>query len=438
MMAHPSSIPTADAQLGLEVLSAFWQGKSPLGALRVMRDHLGNIFQVTLPGFKPVFLSGPEYCRYLLVTGRKHFNWRTEADPVTRLLRHGLLVEDGESHDRLRTPMNDVLSGRHADSHIETFWRSTDAVARYWEDAGPVDMLAEMRKIALLIFMRALLAVNFEPDLERLWMPILRLLKYISPGLWILFPKMPRPGYSRDIRIIDVYLYDLIRHRRANPIDRSDLLTRLVNIPDFSDDLIRDQLLTMLIAGHDTSTALLAWTLYLLGSHPDAMNRASQEVAAALQGKPPTIEALSKLPYLEMVIKESLRLYPPIHVGNRQANCDVPLGKYTIPEGSRVMYSIYLTHRDPQHWVEPDRFHPERFDRTTGGKPAPFSYLPFGGGPRTCIGAAFAQAEALAVLARLLDTFELTLTGRSVRPHMGATLEPRPGVAMKAHRINQV
>lgn len=428
------SIPKADADLGLQVLQAFIRQKSPLAALRVMRDNLGDIFQVSLPGFRPVFLSGPKYCRFVLVEGRENFLWRTKGDPVTRLLRHGLLVEDGAAHDRLRAPMNDILSGKRIAAHLETFWRKTDAVAKCWQDGEIVDMLEEMRKIALLIFMQALLGVDFEPDLERLWGAILRLLKYISPGLWIVFPNLPRAGYEKAIATMDGYLHGLIRERRAHPDKREDLLSCLINIPEFDDNLIRDQLLTMLIAGHDTSTALLAWTLYLLGSHPEVLERAQREAISALQESAPTSESLSNLPFLEMVIKEALRLYPPIHVGNRRAAIDIHLGDFTIPSGSRVMYSIYLTQRDPKYWPEPDTFRPERFDRASGTKPAAFSYLPFGGGPRTCIGASFAQVEARVVLARLLATFDLTLSDSDVQPYMGATLEPRPGVMMRVRR----
>jgi cytochrome P450 len=195
------------------------------------------------------------------------------------------------------------------------------------------------------------------------------------------------------------------------------------------DDLIRDQLLTMLIAGHDTSTALFAWTLYLLGEHPDAMRRVQEEVATVLDGAAPAPEHLNQLHYIELVTREALRLYPPIHIGNRKAIEDVHLEEGTIPVGSRVMYSIYLSHRDPAHWENPAGFDPERFDRQPA-MPA-FTYVPFGGGPRNCIGATFAQIEANVVMARLFQRVRLDLLpGQKIHAHMGATLEPRPGVKM--------
>ena len=137
---------------------------------------------------------------------------------------------------------------------------------------------------------------------------------------------------------------------------------------------------------------------------------------------------------LDQVIKETLRLYPPIHVGNRQAKGDIEVGGYEIPSGTRVMMSIYLSHRDPAHWQEPNAFCPERFARNSPEKVPPLTYIPFGGVPRKCIGAAFAQVEAKGVLARLLQTFDLMLEKQPIRPYMGATLEPHPGVWMRFRR----
>jgi cytochrome P450 len=134
--------------------------------------------------------------------------------------------------------------------------------------------------------------------------------------------------------------------------------------------------------------------------------------------------------YLGQVIDETMRLYPPIHIGNRIAATELHYDGHRIPAGTRVVYSIYLTHRHEAHWSDPERFDPERFGPQAGQKPPPYAYLPFGGGPRNCIGAAFAQVEGKVVLSRIIQNFELTLTGNKVHPHMGATLEPRPGVMM--------
>jgi cytochrome P450 len=230
---------------------------------------------------------------------------------------------------------------------------------------------------------------------------------------------------------MDDYQFHLIRARRNAPDRGDDLLSLLVAIPGLSDDLIRDQLLTMLIAGHDTSTALLAWTLYLLGRHPEALARLQAEIDTVLGDRAPGYQELKQLHYLEQVIKESLRLYPPIHLGQRIAAADLIFQDYHIPAGTRVIYSIYLTHRDQNYWPEPARFDPERFSLEKNQRQTPHTYIPFGGGVRNCIGAGFGLVEAKVVLARLIQQFELTLIEGRVHPHLGATLEPRPGVMMR-------
>jgi cytochrome P450 len=293
-----------------------------------------------------------------------------------------------------------------------------------------MDMLDEMRRIALLVLMGTLYQTNFDPVIDQLWNAVLKTIQYISPGLWILWNQVPRPGYAKALREIDDYLYQIIRVRRANPIDGDDLLSLLVRRSDMDDDLIRDQLLTMLIAGHDTSTALLSWVLYLLGKHPEAMSQLEAEVMRTDDQAPVTIESLTKLSFMDQVIDETLRLYPPIHLGSRLTADDIEFQGYRLPRNTRVMYSIYLTHRLPQYWDNPSAFRPERF----AIRPLPYTYLPFGGGPRNCIGAAYAQAEAKIILMRILQRYHLELLPRPVHAHMGATLEPRPGVWMRVQK----
>ncbi len=298
--------------------------------------------------------------------------------------------------------------------------------------AKRLDMLVESRKIALLIIMQALFSVDAWDDLPRIWEPILKAIRYISPGAWILWRKIPRPGYRKHLRVLDEYLYKIIKDRRRLTEDhenglpssvhgRSDLLQHLIDA-GLDDNTIRDQMLTMLIAGHDTSTALLAWVFALLGQHPETHHQLVAE-----------LEQDDRPPLLDQVIKEALRLYPPIHIGNRMVAEDMEFEGGTVPAGARMFYSIYLTQRDPSIWENADEFCPARFER--GRKTPPFSYVPFGGGPRACIGAAFGQAEARLVLAYLLKHFEfIPLNAEEIHPHMGATLEPRPGVLMKVRR----
>jgi cytochrome P450 len=409
------SIPS---ETGRAALSALFHEGSPLGPLKVMAKHVGRFFQIPIPGFRPFVVFGPEANRKVLVTERTKLLWRN-TDPVTDLLRRGVLVTDGAEHDRYRDLMEAPLHPSKLPSYTRMMIGQTDRVSSTWKDGEVVDMLVEGRKIALLIIMQTLFTKDVWNDLPQIWDPILKAIKYISPGLWIFWRNMPRPGYKKSLEALDKYLYRIIAERRMGDFEQ-DLLQHLVDA-GLTDNAIRDQMLTMLIAGHDTSTALLAWTFALLGQHPDVHARLVHEV-----------DIMEKSPLLDQVIKESLRLYPPIHIGNRRVADEMKFEEGTIPTGERMFYSIYLTHRDPAIWQNADKFCPERFAH--GRKTPPFSYVPFGGGPRSCIGAAFGQAEARLVIARLLQTHTFEFTHHKIRAHMGATLEPRPGVKMRVRR----
>jgi len=404
------------SQLGFDALRAYFKEGSPLGPLKVMAKHIGRFFQIPLPMFHPYVVFGPEANRKVLVTERQKVLWRN-SDPVTDLLRRGVLIVDGEEHEHYRKLMEPSLQPGKLPDYAEMMIAQTDRVTSTWHDGETIDMLVEGRKIALLIIMQALFSVDAWEDLPAIWTPILKAIEYISPGSWIFWRKIPRPGFRKHLKQLDEYLFRIIQDRRAVPA-KLDLLQHLINA-GLGDDRIRDQILTMLIAGHDTSTALLAWTFVLLGQHPDIHARLIHE-----------IDTMDKSPSLDQVIKESLRLYPPIHIGNRIVAEELDFNGNKIPLGERMFYSIYLTHRDPAVWENADQFCPERFSH--GRKTPPFAYIPFGGGPRSCIGAAFGQAEARLVITRLLKNFSFELlNANQIRAHMGATLEPRPSVLMK-------
>jgi len=424
-------IPEPNPQAGLHALRAMLREKHPLAAMQVFHASLGDVFRIKLPGFAPVVLVGPQAAHFVLVEERGSMRWRNEQDPVTDLLRHGVLVEDGDEHDQLRRLMNPSMHRRRLLGYEESMLQAVDQVTAEWRSAQTYDMLVEMRKITLLILMRTLFGEDFSPHLQRLWAAVLRSIQYISPGIWMFWRSAPRPQYRRAIVQINSYLYEIIQSRRQE-LDQGrpdqDLLDELIHA-GLKDDLIRDQLLTMLIAGHDTSTALLSWSLAMMGLHPEIMRQSQTEVDQTLGGLPPLGEMLSQLVLIQQVMQESLRLYPPIHLGSRLAAADLEYDGYLIPKGTRVIYSIYLTQRHPGYWTDPDRFDPQRW--TGAAKPAPYTWLAFGGGPRNCIGSAFGQVETRLILARLLQRFDLELVEKEIHLHMGATLEPRPGVRMR-------
>jgi cytochrome P450 len=422
-------MPRLDAATGRAALRALIAERSLLGPLKVMFARVGRVFKVPLPSFHPLVVAGPSSNRKVLVTERQKVKWRN-TDPVTDVLRRGVLVTDGEEHDRDRGLMEPHLHPSVLNGYAHTMVEHTDRVSASWRDGQVVDMLVEGRKIALTIIMETLFGIDPWEDLPHIWKPILKTIEYISPGPWILWRQIPRPSFRQPLRTLDQYLFGIIRKRRGSEA-KPDLLQHLID-GGLDDDRIRDQMLTMLIAGHDTSTALLAWTFHLLGTHGEVMDQLTAEIDAALNGRAPTAPSGWQPRLLDHVIKESLRLYPPIHIGNRIAAEDMDFDGERLAAGERMFYSIYLTHRDPQLWQDAEEFCPHRFDGAR--KTPPFAYVPFGGGPRACIGAAFGQAEARLVLGRLLQTHRFELQNRNVYAHMGATLEPRPGVFMRVSR----
>jgi cytochrome P450 len=396
------------------------QQRSIMGALEVFHAGLGDVFRLTLPGFDSIMVVGPEANRFVLVSAKEQLLWRTETDPVARLLGHGMLVEDGQVHDEARALANPALHRRAIARYIGTMSAQSDRTLREWGDDVSLDMMVEMRKITLNVVMATLFHVDFQPELTRLWQPLLRLLRFISPGLWMVLPGIPQPGVVRARELFDEYLYRIIRARRQMP-EGDDLLGLLVQQPSLTDEQVRDQVMTMIVAGHDTIAALLGWATLMLARHPDVQARARREICEVLGDAPPTMEALGKLEFLGQVVDETLRLYPPAHLGNRRAREPLDFAGYSIPQNARLGYSIYLSHRSPALWNDPHDFNPDRFVQQR--HPA-FAFVPFGGGERTCIGMNYALAEAKVVLARLLQQVELLPVEGSVREVMAVTLQP--------------
>lgn len=433
-MADYQKPPRPSGQVGLKALRGIIQRKSIIGALETLHAEMGDIFRLPMPGFNPIMLVGEEANRLIAHDWKDHLQWRMPNEPITILLRHGVLVEDGAEHDRIRAPMHKPIMHRAMlEGYVDAMTHSTDIIAQRWGAKTAYDMLSEMRKIALHILTATLFDTDFSPDIDRLWAGVIRAVRYISPNIWVLWRGFSRLGYNRELKKVDAYLYEIITKKRAKPTQGTDLIGTLIDM-GWDDHLIRDQLVTMLIAGHDTSTASLAWVLYFLGKYPDVQQKAHDEVVAVLGDDAPHHDHLAHLPYLGAVINEALRLYPPIHLGSRFATQDLIFRDYRIKKGERVLYSIYLSHRDPRYWENPNDFVPERF--LGANKPAKnaYYYLPFGKGSRNCIGLAFADVETKVVLARLLQTYRFELVKDDVRPYMGATLEPAPHVLMRVHR----
>jgi cytochrome P450 len=261
---------------------------------------------------------------------------------------------------------------------------------------------------------------------------------------WLDAPLLPPTARTRELRdaigLLDQRVERMIADRRRDPAGRQDLLSLLLEARDeddhsrMSDKQVRDEVLTLFIAGHETTASGLAWSLYLLARAPEALRRARAE-ADALGGRLPGYDDLPRLPYCLQVFKEALRLFPPIYVFGRQALCDVSVGGYVLPAGTIVIVSPFALHRRADLYPDPERFDPERFTREAEEARPREAYLPFSGGPRTCIGNHFALMEGPLVLATILGRVELELaTDKVIEPAPSATLRPDGGVPMRVRR----
>ncbi|RMF48305.1 MAG: cytochrome P450 [Bacteroidetes bacterium] len=428
-----ATIPSVDKLSfweGLRVLGRLRKGLSGLAeALQLLHQRLGEVFEVRWGRFRLVVVAHPSFLRQALVEKREAFAWRVGDEPIVRLLRRGFLVMDGAEHAALRAVHERSNRRRHLLPRLEGFYTLVDRVTQSWQPGHTYDMRVEMRKLALLAFEKVYFSHDVAPELSVLWKPILAAIQYIGPGLWLVTgPKDPPP----EVEVLDRHFYRLIQARRETSNPPDDMLTHLIQAYE-DDELIRDQMLTMFIAGHDTSTAALAWSLYLLAEYPIYQHLLRTEVRDTLGDHPPNPTNLASLVYLDAFVKEVLRLYPPIHAGNRRIVAPVEIGGYPLTLGTRVLLSYYLVHRHPNFWAEPERFWPERWQQ--GGPSETFAYVPFSGGPRMCIGAPFAQLELRLVLARLLQRYRFERNGRPPHPYMGATLEPHPAVPLQVQTV---
>ncbi|MGB7045137.1 MAG: cytochrome P450, partial [Methylocella sp.] len=314
--------------------------------------------------------------------------------------------------------------------------------ARWHGRRGPFDVAAEMMGLTLSIIAHTMFSsdVSGEVEVVRQLMDEVvarrvNLLDLFGFPRWL--PRRNSKRYRAAIRAFDALVARLIAGRRANGADRDDLLAMLLAAHDpetgegMSDKQLRDEILTIFAAGHETTANALSWTWYLLARHPEAEAKLHAELDRVLGGRAPGLADLAELKYTRMVVEEALRLYPPVHTIARTAVKEDWIGGVRIPPGAAVFISIYTTHGNPTLWPEPERFDPEHFTPVAAAKRHRFAYLPFGGGPRICIGNGFAMAEAQVILATIAQRYRLRLAaGHEVQPVGLVTLRPKHGIWM--------
>ncbi|MGD9737352.1 MAG: cytochrome P450 [Solirubrobacterales bacterium] len=412
--------------------------------LGAYEDH-GPIFSMRLLHTRVIFMLGPEANYFITVGAPQNFHWRESSfGDLIPLLGDGLLTVDDDYHDRARAIMMPAFHRAQVAAAVEAMQAETEAAIAALPVGEVVDVYGWMRNLAMRIAMRALLGLD--PDEAGKGAAAAehfeRALGYygIDYGLRLLRgPGSPWRRLIASRRVLDEIVFAEIAQRRAAPDPgRSDILSLLVGARGeggeaFSDREVRDQVMTLMFAGHDTSTSTVTFALHELARHPEVLARLCEEQDRVLGDAPPSAEQLERdLPYLEMVLDEVLRLYPPAWIGPRRAVRDFEFGGYSVPRGAYVNYSSWASHRLPEVFPEPEAFIPERFTRERKAALPRGAYVPFGGGQRVCIGKRFGQTEVKLVLSMLLQRLRLeALPGRAMTVRQMPTLSPRGGLRMR-------
>ncbi len=369
---------------------------------------------------------------------------------LRRGLGNGLLTSDGSYWTRQRRLIQPIFVRERIVQAGAIVTQEAQRLACQWERCGrdrePFDVAAEMTRVTLAIVARALFSVDITQYARLIGEALTTMNESMAQaGLSALFAFIPSRSNRRTrraSRTLDSVIWKIIAARRASADWPDDLLSLLLSARDqqsgkpLSDLQVRDEIATFLLAGHETTANALAWTWYLLGQNPDAEARLQAEVAAVLNGRPPQVEDVPRLKYAMMVIEESMRLYPPAWAFSRSNIEEDELAGYRIKRGSLLYISQYVTHRHPDFWPDPERFDPERFTPQRSAARPKYTYFPFGGGPRACIGSQFALTEAVIILCTIAQRWRLRLVpDHPVQMYPLITLRPRYGIQVIAERI---
>jgi cytochrome P450 len=396
-------------------------------------------------------ITHPEHIQHVLQTNAANYRKGRDYHILKLSLGEGLLTSDGALWQRQRKMTQPAFHSQQVARFLDVMERQSMVMLRRWESHAErremFDAVPELMRLTLNIASQALFTTNLESDLERIQDALTVGRDYSVERAWsiVRIPQwLPTPSNRRHRASLAEFhsvIDRMIETRRQSSGQINDLLAMLMEARDETGApmparQLRDEVATLLTAGHETTTLVLAWTLFLVSTRPELVERVAAELSF-LNGRAPAYEDLSRLRYLRMVAEEAMRLYPPVWVLSRTASGDDIVGQYRIAAGSEVLIFPYVTHRHPAWWRDPQKFWPDRFlPQNSTGRPRG-AYLPFGAGPRTCIGLNFAMTEILVVLALLLQRFRLQLAvdPAHVKAEPSVTLRPNPGVPIRLQRI---
>ena len=409
------------------------------------RRELGDTFTLRFGPYKMVVINRPEDIRHVLVKNHANYHKSPTYELLRPVLGNGLITSEGQFWRRQRKLAQPAFHHKSLIGFADTMTRLSLELADEWADAPRgIDAHAAMMNLTLRIVGHTLMSTEFGGEASAIGKALTTVLGYVGKSeAQLILPKwFPLPGKykaERATKELNSVVLRLIEERRESVEDHYDLLSMFMAATDdddgaqMTDEQLRDELMTMILAGHETTANALSWTWYLLSRHPEVARKLRDELDEVLQGRAPTLADLAKLEYTECVIKESMRLFPPVWIVERQALADDNLGGYQIKKGTIVAISPWLLHHDETTYPNPDAFDPERFRPSAAADRDRYAYLPFSIGPRTCIGNAFAMMESKIILAVLAQRFDVAMRpGQTVTPEAGVTLRPKPAIWVDA------
>jgi cytochrome P450 len=426
--------------------SLFEAQRDPLEFFQRMIGEHGEYVGVRFGPFRYLIVNDPESVRQVLVDNHRNYKKSRNYQGLKLVLGEGLVTSEGDFWRRQRRLAQPAFHKERLASFVRTMVSDASSMLERWRAVpagGSFDMHHEMMRLTLRIVTRTLFSTDSDADADAVGQAMTVAIDHVNEyadaiiriPTWVPTPKNLRFGRAR--RTLDALVLRIIDERRKMADKPNDLLTMLMSAQDeetreqMTDRQLRDEVMTLVAAGHETTANALTWAFYLLSHHPDVAERVRSEVNGVLGGRSPTIEDLPRLTLTRAVLEETMRLYPPAWIIEREALAEDRLGGYRVRRGSVVAMSPFMLHRNPRYWDRPHEFDPGRFSPARAAARPKYAYLPFGGGPRLCIGNAFAMMEAQIILAMVVSEWSLALEpGFVVELDPSVTLRPRRGLFM--------
>lgn len=423
--------------------SPLFSGAGPLVNLPEMARRYGDVVFWRFLHVSTYFFAHPDAVETILVSKYPSFTKGLGAQANPELFGRGLLTSEGDFWLRQRRLSQPAFHRSRIAGYSEIVASEATRMLDGWRDGQELDLHREMMQTTLSIATRTLFGVELGSKMSVVAKAMDEFVRQnASLSVWRLFFKFPSPQrrrFLRGVEELNQIVYGIIRERRTSGLG-DDLLSDLLRAQDLdgsvmTDQQLRDEVMTMLLAGHETTALALSWAWFLLAIHPAEQAKIHCEVDRVLTGRLPTAGDVPQLAYTNLVVREAMRLYPPAWVISRRAADEIEVHGYTLPSGSNVIISPWVIHHDERFFANPEEFRPERWATTDAQNLPKFAYFPFGGGPRACIGNNFALMEATVILAAVAQRFQVSLAnGAKVEPMPSITLRPAHGVPVKLRR----